>query len=959
MTDALPSWPSHVRALRIGEVFIDLMDRRILHPQGETDIPSRMFDVLLVLLAEPHRLHRRAELLQRVWPNLVVEDANLTQTVWVLRRALGRQRKEWIRTVARQGYVFEPPEPVQACGTLPAPTSSNSLPLSQELSQACEPPASLQPAPDASQAPDAFESVDETGVARARRSRWMRTFARAGWQWPVLALVALLVLGLGLVLWPGHPPAPARSVSLNRVDAPGAPVQARFASALLHAWLEWKLSSMPEVSIVESGRLGGDALAGHVTVVIAANRTSDDPNRLFVEARVDASTGGAALRQEGTPSEVGGLVDALSIRVVASVLPDRKADTWPVLAADSSVAEPFLALWQARQRRDWLPTAAHAARLLDRAPGFALAHLHRAQALAALGRLPEAQDHLAAAADGLHPLPADAAELFAAQRLALSPRHADAADAYATLRNRFPAQAGFSLQHARALGRAGRFGDALEALASPVWEEPQPMSLQIARWINRAGLESWMGRHPQARASAFRAVALARGAGDGWDYERGQAWLALAEADVAASGGELSSDAYEKAALAFDRAGHGFSARRARFLAEVSGPYRGPSRHLGPWLAETRASGQRQLELGALRAAAFQQYRAGEIDAYRRRLDEVEQLAKSIGDDWGLAAVASDRLNEALMRGDEAAMQQALRTLDTRGVQGSFASWSTFVKAQHAFEAGEYKEARTALERQVESRPRGTGFTKSAPLPLLACLRARLALQQGDTIEARSAYDRCRSGDAYSQAAAGLGRAEIDLLTGNRDAALGALLAVERDVDALRTAPDRWTLSVELAALLLRAGDSARATARLEGVLPMVRRSGYARLEAHVLVGLAEAAVVRGDRRDATDHLARVRQLPVGSQWQLRHRALSVEAALAEAAGDPASAARLRNAVDDEAHRRGDALVQSLGHSRADADRTLSCARAARPALQAASGLRGASLAWLQLPVTGTTPTPR
>ena len=34
-----------------------------------------------------------------MWGDLVVEDANLSQSVWMLRKALGPERKDWIRTV--------------------------------------------------------------------------------------------------------------------------------------------------------------------------------------------------------------------------------------------------------------------------------------------------------------------------------------------------------------------------------------------------------------------------------------------------------------------------------------------------------------------------------------------------------------------------------------------------------------------------------------------------------------------------------------------------------------------------------------------------------------------------------------------------------------------------------------------------------------------------------------------
>ena len=90
-------WPVRTQALRIGEVDIDLRYRRVRRPDGEIELPHRIFELLLLLAAEPHVVHTRTELLRRVWPGLVVEDANLSQSgtsrrgILLLRNPLGRE----------------------------------------------------------------------------------------------------------------------------------------------------------------------------------------------------------------------------------------------------------------------------------------------------------------------------------------------------------------------------------------------------------------------------------------------------------------------------------------------------------------------------------------------------------------------------------------------------------------------------------------------------------------------------------------------------------------------------------------------------------------------------------------------------------------------------------------------------------------------------------------------------
>ncbi|WP_111265858.1 transcriptional regulator [Marilutibacter maris] len=115
-----PSWlESDARYLKIDDLVIDLNYRRMFSEEGEINAPQRALDLLLLLVKEPNRLHYRADLLEALWPGLIVEDANLSQSVWLLRKALGPERKSWLRTVAGAGYVFEPPTEPETLATLP------------------------------------------------------------------------------------------------------------------------------------------------------------------------------------------------------------------------------------------------------------------------------------------------------------------------------------------------------------------------------------------------------------------------------------------------------------------------------------------------------------------------------------------------------------------------------------------------------------------------------------------------------------------------------------------------------------------------------------------------------------------------------------------------------------------------------------------------------------------------
>lgn len=77
---------------------------RLLYLEGEpTSLGARAVDVLTVLVSEYGRLVSKSELLDRVWPNLVVEENNLQVQISSLRKLLGAKA---IATVPGRGYRF-------------------------------------------------------------------------------------------------------------------------------------------------------------------------------------------------------------------------------------------------------------------------------------------------------------------------------------------------------------------------------------------------------------------------------------------------------------------------------------------------------------------------------------------------------------------------------------------------------------------------------------------------------------------------------------------------------------------------------------------------------------------------------------------------------------------------------------------------------------------------------------
>jgi DNA-binding winged helix-turn-helix (wHTH) protein/Tfp pilus assembly protein PilF len=71
-------------------------------------LTSKAFETLLVLVQNSRSLLGKDDLLRRVWPDAIVEESNLTQTIFMLRKALGDRVAEhrYIVTVPKRGYGF-------------------------------------------------------------------------------------------------------------------------------------------------------------------------------------------------------------------------------------------------------------------------------------------------------------------------------------------------------------------------------------------------------------------------------------------------------------------------------------------------------------------------------------------------------------------------------------------------------------------------------------------------------------------------------------------------------------------------------------------------------------------------------------------------------------------------------------------------------------------------------------
>src|SRR4051812_9572461 len=81
---------------------------------GEIELRPKTFELLRYLVENAGRLISKEELVNAVWPNVIVSDDSLAQCVSELRHALNDSDRSIIKTVARREYLLAAPVSVRA-----------------------------------------------------------------------------------------------------------------------------------------------------------------------------------------------------------------------------------------------------------------------------------------------------------------------------------------------------------------------------------------------------------------------------------------------------------------------------------------------------------------------------------------------------------------------------------------------------------------------------------------------------------------------------------------------------------------------------------------------------------------------------------------------------------------------------------------------------------------------------
>jgi len=94
-----------------GAFRLDASERVLWRGEEMIVLPSKVFDTLWMLVKEEGRVVSKSELMEAIWADAFVEESNVSQNIYTLRRTLGvdEQGRQFIETIPRRGYRFAVP----------------------------------------------------------------------------------------------------------------------------------------------------------------------------------------------------------------------------------------------------------------------------------------------------------------------------------------------------------------------------------------------------------------------------------------------------------------------------------------------------------------------------------------------------------------------------------------------------------------------------------------------------------------------------------------------------------------------------------------------------------------------------------------------------------------------------------------------------------------------------------
>ena len=137
---------------RFHDFEVDLAHRSLQRGGQAITISARTFDLLTFMVLKPQRVITKDELMDALWPDSQVEESNLSQHIFLLRKALtgAKSGDKLLVTIPGRGYQFAPPvSEVTQSESQPADDPAEIPVVAHDADSGAFPDADLESLPDA------------------------------------------------------------------------------------------------------------------------------------------------------------------------------------------------------------------------------------------------------------------------------------------------------------------------------------------------------------------------------------------------------------------------------------------------------------------------------------------------------------------------------------------------------------------------------------------------------------------------------------------------------------------------------------------------------------------------------------------------------------------------------------------------------------------------------------------
>ena len=649
--------------------------RRLL-TRGTDPIPltPKVIETLVALIENRDRVVSKDDLMKMLWPNSFVEESNLSQNVFVLRRALGdsSQEKRYIVNVPGRGYQFT--EAVREI-------EEAQLGTTQEIEETVR-----------VESRSLARVVVERVVPR-RRPIGIRTG---------MAVAMTVLIAFGVLVYrsrvgrPAERTAPVASLPAVKMRPSVAVLgfrnlsgrdDTKWLSLALAEMLNTELAAGEHLRIVpgeqiarasrdvpwgETDTLAKDSLLrlrsnlGTDYVALGSYTILEDGNkrRIRLDLRLQDAAAGETVAEDAVTGNETDLFDLISEAgsrmrerlAVGKISSEQAAQVRSSLPSNPNAARLYaeglakLENFDALAARDLLEKATAAD------PRHALSHSALAEAWAGLGYDTKAREEAATAFGLSHNLSREEQLSIEGRYRELSNDLPAAVDIYRTLRTFFPDDLGYALRLASAQSRSGHGKDALQTVAL-MRGLPEPANKDARIDIAEASAAESLSDFKRSRQAAVAAAARA-------DAQGSHLLLAAAQSKEAWDSARLGDPdrayaAYSKARELWTAGGNQRSAAAALSgIANLLGDK-------GDFVAARKAFDEALLEfreigdMGNLASCSHNfgvlLTQQGDLLQARNHLEEALSIQREMKNERGVASDLDDIGNVMLGMGDTAA----------------------------------------------------------------------------------------------------------------------------------------------------------------------------------------------------------------------------------------------------------------------------------------------------------------